>query len=103
MVLPSQVILTRNTRWQNGAVLLCCDLKNPGISLPKNSNPLSCPLKKKCLFLENKVLCEVNKLFFKNHCLEMPYFELSQSPRLYQTDKSMSFCLWPAGQKLPPN
>lgn len=41
--------------------------------------------------------------FKKNHCLEMPCFELSQSPRLYQADKSISICLWPAGQKLPPN
>ena len=33
MVLPSQVILTCNTRWQNGAMLLCWHLKKLGIKV----------------------------------------------------------------------
>lgn len=62
-------------------------------SVPPNPSPLNCPLKKQCLFLENKVLCGVNILFLKNHCLEMTYFGQSQSPRLYQVGKYMSLCL----------
>lgn len=39
-LLPSQVILTRNTRWQNGAMLPCCRLKKPGVKVfpPKSKS-----------------------------------------------------------------
>lgn len=62
---------------------------------PKSKSAELSFFKKKCLFLENKVLCGVNILTFKNHCLEMNYFGWSQSPRLYQVGKYMSL---PNGQ-----
>lgn len=41
---PPQVILPRNTRWQNGATLLCCEPKEPSIKVfHKNPDPRSCP------------------------------------------------------------